>query len=118
MTTTTAAVLPIIAGSIGATPNAISALERATGSSEGAMQRMREIFKQFVTGDWGVTCDEDGELNNAATVDGSRILGAYLINPNGGPERIWIIADATQSDDPEQVRNEPRTVTILLPEDY
>ena len=42
-------------------------------------------------GDWGDLDDEDKSLNDAALIDGSRILSAYVTRKG---ERIWVITEA------------------------
>ena len=58
-----------------ATPGALHALHEA-GQSAG------EFLARHVTGDWGDLDDEDKSLNDAALIDGSRILSA-LPDPQG-----------------------------------
>ena len=50
-----------------------------------------EFLARHVTGDWGDLDDEDRNLNNAAVIDGSRILSAYTTRKG---ERIWVITEA------------------------
>jgi hypothetical protein len=57
-------------GRIVATPGALHALHDA-GQAAG------DFLARHVTGDWGDLDDEDRNLNNAALLDGSRILSAY-----------------------------------------
>jgi hypothetical protein len=72
-------------GRIVATPGALEALA-AAGQSAG------EFLARHVVGDWGDLDDEDRKANDAALVDGSRILSAYQTKKG---ERIWIITEAT-----------------------
>lgn len=89
-------------GRLLATPAALQAIEQAGQSPS-------DFLDRHVRGDWGTASEGDGELNDEAVKDGSRILSAYVTN-NG--ERIWIITEA--KDD-----NGRRTATtILLPEEY
>lgn len=71
------------------------------------------ISASFVTrhanGDWGEVCPDDGQLNDEAVKDGSRILSAYSTAKGA---KIWIITEA--SDD----SGNRTATTILLPEEY
>ena len=89
-------------GRIVATPGALHALHDA-GQSVG------EFLARHVTGDWGDLDDEDRNLNNAAVIDGSRILSAYTTRKR---ERIWVITEAVN-----EVGLRYCT-TILKPEEY
>jgi hypothetical protein len=71
-------------GRIVATPGALEALQ-AAGQSPG------EFLARHVRGDWGDLGDEDRSLNDAARIDGSRILSAYHTRKG---ERLWIITEA------------------------
>lgn len=55
-------------------------------------------LKKFLNNDWGVTCEEDAELNNA---EPKWAMGAY--EQDG--EKIWIKRDDTY-------------LTILFPSEY
>ena len=57
-------------GRIVATPGALHALHEAGQSAD-------EFLARHLCGDWGDLDDEDRSLNDAALVDGSRILSAY-----------------------------------------
>lgn len=65
-----------------------------------------EIFQcvsMHSSGDWGIVCDEDKQINDDAVRNGGRILSAYETSRG----KIWII---TESD---------RTVTtVLFPHEY
>ena len=56
-------------GQIVATPGALDALHEAGQSAD-------EFLARHVTGDWGDLDEEDRSLNDAALIDGSRILSA------------------------------------------
>src|SRR5271157_1513353 len=71
-------------GRIVATPGALHALHDAG-------QPVGEFLARHVCGDWGDLDDEDRNLNNAALIDGSRILSAYQTRKG---ERIWVITEA------------------------
>ena len=71
-------------GRIVATPGALHALHDA-GQSVG------DFLARHVCGDWGDLDDEDKSLNDAALIDGSRILSAYTSRKG---ERISVITEA------------------------
>jgi hypothetical protein len=79
------------------TPGAIDALDQ---SGESALSFLR----RHAAGDWGTVGGEDRKLNDEATINGSRILSAYLTTRG---DRIWIISEADRS-----------ATTILLPDEY
>jgi hypothetical protein len=89
-------------GRIVATPGALEALQAAGQSPD-------EFLSRHITGDWGDLDDEDRQANNAALIDGSRILSAYTTRKG---ERIWIITEAVNE---VGLRY---SSTILKPEDY
>ena len=89
-------------GRIVTTPGAIHALHDA-GQAAG------DFLARHVTGDWGDLDDEDRNLNNAAVIDGSRILSAYTTRKR---ERIWVITEAVN-----EVGLRYCTV-VLKPEEY
>jgi hypothetical protein len=89
-------------GRIVATPGAIHALLAAGQSAD-------EFLSRHVTGDWGDLDDEDRALNDAALVDGSRILSAYTTRTG---VRIWVITEAVND-----VGLRYGTM-LLLPEEY
>ena len=72
-------------GRIVGTPGALEAL-RDAGQEAG------EFLARHVTGDWGDLDAEDRQANDAALIDGSRILSAYTTRKG---ERLWIITEAT-----------------------
>ena len=84
-------------GAVVATPRAIDAFAEAH-------VEMFYFLKRHLYGDWGDLDDEDKASNDAAVVDGDRILSAYTL-PTGS--KIWIITEADRS-----------ATTFLLPEDY
>ena len=53
------------------------------------------FLTRHATGDWGDLDDEDRSLNNAALIDGSRILSAYMTSK---AQKIWIITEAADDD--------------------
>ena len=89
-------------GRIVATPGALEALHNAG-------QQPGDFLARHVIGDWGDLDDEDRNLNNAALIDGSRILSAYTTRKG---ERIWVITEAAN-----EVGLRYCTV-VLKPEEY
>lgn len=66
------------------------------------------IFKsleKYTSCDWGDTCDEDKQLNDASVRDGERILAVYIYPKTG--EKIWIITEWDRS-----------STTVLFPNEY
>jgi hypothetical protein len=84
------------------TPGALEALHAAGQSAD-------EFLSRHVTGDWGVLDEEDRQANDAALVDGSRLLSAYTLRTS---QTIWVITEAT---DQFGLRY---ASTIFLPEEY
>ena len=84
-------------GQVVCTPGALQALE-ASGESPHA------FLRRHMTGDWGEVCPEDAALNDAALVDGSRILSAYH---TGNRTKLWVITEADRS-----------STAFLLPSEY
>ena len=60
-------------------------------------------LRRHAAGDWGNVCPEDALANDAAVLDGDRLLSAY----GDGQHRFWIITEADRS-----------VTTVLLPDDY
>jgi hypothetical protein len=89
-------------GRIVATPGALEALREA-GHDAGV------FLARHVTGDWGDLDDEDRQANDAALIDGSRILSAYHTSKG---VKIWIITEATNEFGLRYAS------TLLLPDDY
>ena len=87
-------------GQIVATTGALEALQNAG-------QTPHEFLVRHLSGDWGDLNDEDRSLNDAAVIDGCRILSAYTTRKG---ERLWIITEA--SDDHRHA------TTIHLASDY
>jgi hypothetical protein len=61
------------------------------------------LIARHATGDWGDLSPGDGDANEAALLDGDRLLSAYDLD--GG--RLWVITEADRSQ-----------TTLLLPDDY
>ena len=89
-------------GRLLATPGALAALE-ASG------QRPIQFISRHAQRDWGQVCAEDGQLNDAALVDGSRLLSAYKTSTG---TKLWIITEGADDN------SNRAATTILLPEEY
>jgi len=85
-----------------ATPGALAALEESGQSPV-------FFLDQHIRGDWGDVSDQDKSLNDAALVDGSRLLSSYRTLKG---QRLWIITEASNES------GHRAATTILLPEDY
>ena len=55
------------------------------------VRQPHEFLVRHLSGDWGDLDEEDRSLNDAAVIDGSRILSAYTTRKG---ERLWIITEA------------------------
>jgi hypothetical protein len=84
-------------GQIVATPAAIEAMEESGQTPDFFLER-------HVAGDWGELSDEDKALNEAALIDGDRILSSYKTLKG---TKLWVITEADRS-----------VTTVLLPDDY
>lgn len=82
-------------GTLVATPGVLESVN----STDSAL-----AVRKHLTGDWGDMPEDDKKLNDAAVVDGGRIMSAYR-DRNG--TKFWIITEADRS-----------ATTILLPEEY
>lgn len=102
MTDNTTTVPTFSIGQVLATPGALDAL--AIGA-----QTADQLLSRHLRGDWGVVCQEDREANDAAILDGSRLLSAYKLKSG---IKIWIITEAA-----DDQGHRPAT-TLLLPEEY
>ncbi len=89
-------------GQIIATPGALEALQNAG-------QQPQEFLMRHLSSDWGDLDDEDRQLNDAALIDGSRILSAYSTAKN---ERLWIITEAAGH------QGRRASSCLLLPSEY
>lgn len=87
-------VLPL--GRVLATPGALAAL---AGSREAAV-----LLDRHARGDWGDVDAHDRAANDAALVNGERVLSSYTL---GHDHTIWIITEADRS-----------CTTLLLPSEY
>lgn len=89
-------------GQLLATPGACDAITRA-GQSPG------EFLARHAGCDWGELCDDDKALNEAALLDGSRLLSAYR---TANDVRLWIITEAADEN------GDRICTTIIRPEEY
>ncbi len=81
-------------GTVVITPNALDQLTPA--DVQFGLQRHQ-------AGDWGDLGEEDWKENDAALVDGRRLLSSY----RSGSTTFWIITEANRS-----------ATTVLMPDDY
>jgi hypothetical protein len=86
------------AGALVATPAALDALAKA------GIDPSTLLMKHFV-GNWGDVDRHDRRANEAALVDGGRLLSVYKVLPGGAA--VWVITEADRS-----------ATTVLLPDDY
>lgn len=71
-----------------------------------------ECLQRHKAGDWGDLEQEDKEMNEAALLDGSRIMIAYITDEGG--TKIWILTESVQN-----VKTQERShTTILFPHEY
>ena len=89
-------------GRVVATPAALALLEKHGVSSASLLNRHQR-------GDWCDVTRHDRVANDAALVNGSRLLSAYVVKG----ERIWIITEAVGEDGVTRSSS-----CILLPQDY
>jgi hypothetical protein len=88
-------------GRLLATPDALKAIE-ASGKSAA------DFLARHAAGDWGDVDAEDAAANEAALLDGSRLLSVY----HAGSVKLYIITEAC---DDEGRRS---ATTILLADEY
>jgi hypothetical protein len=84
------------------TPGAFEALNEAG-------QSPLDFVVRHALGDWGVIGIDDKALNDAALLDGSRLLSAYRTSKG---EKIWVITEAA-----DENGNRVCT-TVLKPDEY
>src|SRR3954464_6644042 len=84
-------------GRLVATPGALELIQ-------GEGREPMEFVERHVRGDWGQLSEHDRLANEAALVNGSRILSSYIVVGN---ERVWCLTEADRS-----------VTTLLRPEDY
>lgn len=98
-------------GSLGMTPGA---RDFARDHSDNPAAFLASLVVRHQSGDWGTTDRHDRRANDAAVLDGSRIMSFYDVVctapggcPRPGDHRVWVVTEAGRD----------RT-TVLLPEDY
>ena len=89
-------------GRLVATPGALEAMSESGQTAAYFLQR-------HLAGDWGEVSSDDWQLNEAALVDGSRLLSAYRTLKG---KKLWIITE-TADDNGRRA-----ATTILLPSEY
>lgn len=89
-------------GQVVATPGALEALREAG-------QQPAEFLARHVAGDWGDLCGEDRKLNDAALIDGSRLLSSYVTKRG---EKLWLITEAADDE------GRRASSCLLLPSEY
>ena len=89
-------------GRVVATPAALALLEKHGVASVTLLNRHQ-------CGDWGDLTRHDRVANDAALVNGSRLLSAYAIKG----ERVWIITEAVGEDGVTRSSS-----CLLLPSEY
>jgi hypothetical protein len=89
-------------GDVLATPGSLDALT-ASGES------VEALLARHAACDWGDLSQEDKDLNDAALVDGSRILSVYRTRLG---VKLWVITEA------EDDNGNRAATTILLPDEY
>lgn len=83
-----------------------------TVATPGALDVMRNagispllLLLRHQCGDWGELDAADRASNDQAVIDGTRILSAYAVGPQG--EMLWVISEGDRS-----------VTTILSPSEY
>ena len=89
-------------GRVVATPAALDLLEKHGMSSATLLNRHQ-------SGDWGDLTKHDRVANDAALVNGGRLLSAYVVKG----ERVWIITEAVGEDGVTRSSS-----CLLLPSEY
>ncbi len=89
-------------GRVVATPSALELLQ-----SNG--QSPQVFLDRHVRGDWGEISEGDGDCNEAALNDGSRIMSVYATKLG---QKVWVITEAADE------RGRRPATTILLPDEY
>ena len=95
---------PFSLGKFCGTPGALAEL---------SPERIAEIVKRHLSGDWGTVGAEDWRLDDLATHDGTRLLSSYWIDEQDHERgKVWIISEASNE---SGVRE---SSCILLPDEY
>jgi len=73
---------------------------------------LQVMLTRHISGDWGCCCEEDKASNDAALIEGNRIISSYPIDPlkecaGWGDNTVWIITEYDR-----------RVTTVLLPSEY
>jgi len=89
-------------GRVAATPAALALLDRH------GMDPLT-LLNRHQRGDWGELGVHDQSANDAALVNGSRLLSAYVIKG----ERVWVITEAVGEDGATRAGS-----CILFPKEY
>jgi hypothetical protein len=100
---------PFSLGQIVATPGALQEL---------TPERILEILRRHVSGNFGEVGREDWNANLQATHDGSRIISVYWIDEQDHSRgKVWCITDAAyaEAEGEEETRH---VTTLLLPDEY
>ena len=85
-------------GTMLATPGALEALRESNETPQ-------KFFQRHASGDWGEVCPDDWAANEAALVNGDRLLSVYRTTLGG--EKLWLITEADRS-----------SSTLLRPGEY
>lgn len=94
-------------GQLLATPGALAALRESE-------QNAATFLRRHAQGDWGEICSADSQLNDAALVDGGRLLSAYRTSHG---IRLWIITEAAD-DQGQRASNFPRPSPCHYPKNH
>ncbi len=85
-----------------ATPAALKAIQEAGQTPD-------FFLDKHIQGDWGEVDDDDKRANDAALVDGSRLLSAYRTLKD---VKLWVITEATDDE------GQRASTCLLLPQEY
>lgn len=88
-------------GRLLATPGALEAIA-ASGLTAA------DLLRRHAAGDWGDVDAEDAAANQAALLDGSRLLSVY----HAGAQKLYVMTEATDDE------GRRAATTILLAEEY
>ena len=89
--------MPFVLGRLLSTPAALDAVSAAG-------QHPLDFLARHASCDWGEVSAGDSDLNDQATLDGSRILSAYRTSKG---VRLWVVTERDRS-----------ATTLLLPSEY
>lgn len=72
------------------------------------LSAIKVLFLRHMCGDWGDTCEDDKQVNDAALKHGGRLLSSYeLTDSREKAHKVWIITEADRS-----------VTTMLFPSEY